>query len=415
MNKNSYIFNHDDRKMCSGCGACAQICSHGAIAMQEDSEGFLYPNVNTLKCVDCGLCDRICPEVNNHQENNDFQQSYYLATNIDKSFSKDCATIGVCSMLSQWIIGQQGICFGVMLNENNWKSEHICVINKLDIDKIKNSKYVQSDTKNTYKQTKQLLLDNRNVLYIGTPCQIAGLKAYLRKDYINLYTIDLICHGTYSYKLLQKEVLYWEKTLNGKVSNFRFRSKKQSPWSDGGIINFDLTNSKGKIVHIERPGICSPTYRAYAYSPDDVNYNLRESCYSCTFRSSKRYGDLTVGDAWGIDKYKKEVFTKNNKQTGISLVFCNTSKGEFLLRQIENQLILTNMLKYEVFVQSALLPCNRYIPSSRYELYNKINEKEYQVLLSEILDVDFSLVYKKYKRKKFKLKFKRFIKRFFER
>lgn len=399
------------KENCSGCGACAQICKHQAISMKEDSEGFLYPNINLSKCVDCGICDRICPEVNAHQENNIQEtQAYYLATNRDKTYSKKCATIGVCSMISQYIIEKQGAVFGVVLNESIWKAEHICLQDQNGIEKVKNSKYIQSNTKATYNEAKMRLQKNQIVLYIGTPCQIAGLKAFLRKEYSNLYTIDLICHGTFSYKLLQKEISYWEKELKGKIYNFRFRSKKIYPWNMGGIINFDYKNSKGKIKHVERPGYFSPTYRSYAYSPDNINYNLRQSCYSCKFRSSNRYGDLTVGDAWGIEKYKQEIFSDENKRTGISVILSNTQKGNYLIKNIQELLILTELNKDEVFTQPALLPTNRTIPNKRYEIYNNLDKEEYGSLISKTLNFNFHKSYKEYKKKFFKQKVKIYIK-----
>ena len=166
----------------------------------------------------------------------------------------------------------------------------------------------------------------RDSLYIGTPCQIAGLKAFLRKPYETLLTIDIVCHGVFSSKLVALEVEYWENLFNGKLSNLRFRSKRFFPWFMGGVVNFDITDSKGKTVHVERHAKSSPTYRCFAYSGDGYSYNIRPSCYSCPFRGKGRYGDLTVGDAWGLNKKYPQLFTSYNMRNGVSILICNTMK-----------------------------------------------------------------------------------------
>ena len=293
---------------CSGCGACAQICSKHAIDMVEDNEGFLFPILNQEKCVQCGLCDKICPKVNSHQSNVGEYKQCFAATNKDNDYSRMSATIGACTMMAEYVLSIGGYVFGVILDEDEWKAKHRCIDNYSLLQEARNSKYIQSDTGSTYSLAKQLLNKDKTVLYIGTPCQIAGLKAFLQKEYKKLYTIDLICHGVYSYRLLQKEVDYWSCKFNrGKVSNFRFRSKEKYPWIYGGVINFDISNNKS-YAHIEIHGSCSPLYRCYAYSEDGINYTLRESCYSCQFRDTNRFGDITIGDAWGISKKRSELF-----------------------------------------------------------------------------------------------------------
>ena len=204
-----------------------------------------------------------------------------------------------------------------------------------------------------------------------------------------MYTIDLICHGVYSYRLLQKEVDYWScKFSRGKVSNFRFRSKEKYPWIYGGVINFDISNNKSN-THIEIHGSCSPLYRCYAYSGDGINYTLRESCYSCQFRDTNRFGDITIGDAWGMSKKRSELFQKKNLRKGISLILCNTLKGKFLLDHIDSQVNLVELSKNEAFSQDALKSSNRMIPKERYLIYNNLDNEDWGTLIEKNLHVNF--------------------------
>lgn len=395
----SSIFTKN-KNLCSGCGACMQICKHKAISMQEDSEGFLYPCLNESLCIKCGLCDKICPEVNDHQENKDANSRIYLAKTNLKRYYKKSATIGVCTMLTELILKKNGLVYGVELDEAKWKAKHISISDISQYNRIRNSKYIQSDTQSTYPEVLSKLKCGDLILYIGTPCQIAGLKAYLRKEYDNLFTIDLICHGTYSYKLLRKEVEYWQNKYKGNIQNFRFRSKRKHSWLKGGVINFDVITTKGKKCHIEHHGSCSPTYRCYAYSEDGRFYNLRPSCYQCPFREKGRYGDITVGDAWLL----KNPGVYRNCKNGISLVMANTSKGGQLLEEIRDLIDTTQISMEQAFVQPALLPTHREIPAERNYLYDNLDKMNYGNLVESILNVNFEELnaefLKKYRKEK---------------
>ncbi len=397
-----------DKSLCNGCTACAAVCAHKAIIMQEDSEGFLFPVINNDLCTNCGLCEKICPMGENHRANSGAEQKSYLAISEHPEHYLKSATIGICTLLAKIFIENGGKVFGVTLDETTWRTSHICVSDEKGIEQIRNSKYIQSDPQDTYSQTRQLLKQGIHILYIGTPCQIAGLKAYLQKDYENLLTIDLICHGIYSYKLIKKEVDYWEKRLHGKIYNFRFRSKKAS----GGVINFDLKKTSGSN-HYDILGSFSPTYRCYAYNGDGINYNLRTSCYTCPFRDKGRYGDITVGDSWFVDAAKflnQELDWKN----GVSHFFANTEKGKSFISKILPQLNSVEIPLSEAFKQPAILPSNRTIPAERAEIYRAVDTTEnYAAIIKRLLHVDIEKLYadaeKQRKRKEMKNLIKRFL------
>lgn len=402
----SFIFN-PEKALCCGCSACVSVCTRQAISMCEDDEGFLYPIFNNPKrCVNCGLCEQVCPMMGNHQTNNEIGQKSYLAISEHESHFAKSATIGICTMLAQYVIEQGGRVFGAALDETNWRTSHICVSDETGIERIRNSKYIQSDPCDTFVETRNLLMQEIRVLYIGTPCQIAGLKAYLHHDYENLLTIDLICHGTYSYKLIRKEVQYWENRLHGKISNFKFRSKRRS----GGVINFDLKKTS-ETKHYEFFGPYSPTYRCYAYNGDGVSYNIRHSCYNCPFREHGRYGDITVGDAWFIDA-AKYLNTNIDRKNGVSHFFGNTRKGREYINQILPLLIWAEIPIEDAFKQPAILPAHREIPAERDQIYKAIDTDEnYAQIIKRLLHTDVEQLYEEEQRKLRKTEMKNFVKR----
>ena len=377
----SYIFNTDDNTKCTGCGMCSQICPKNAISMKEDCEGYLYPHVDGNLCVQCGLCDSRCPVVNAHQECRYDKQQYFMATNTQNEDALECATIGICTLISKKAFEDGWKVYGVTLDESDWRSFHSCANVSVDIELFRNSKYVQSDTRKTYSEVKHNLTEGVNVLYIGMPCQIAGLKAFLKNQYDNLFTIDLFCHGTYSYKLIQAEVKFWEKKYGGEISNLRFRSKREYPWTAAGIMNFDVTQD-GAVVNKEilRPG--SPTYSAFT-----EGLNLRPSCYKCQFRAESRYGDLSVGDAWRLKDIEK-VLNHTTAKYGVSSVFINSEKGHYLLDSIKSSVHLIEYSKENAFCQAALLPSKREIPSERKLLYSKLGNVDYGELINSIRQCD---------------------------
>lgn len=382
---------------CSGCGACAQICTRNAINMVDDKEGFLYPIIDQNKCIKCGLCNTICPITSTTTENSGDTQHCYVATTENSHYYMDSASIGICTMLSKYILSKNGCVFGVFLDESDWTAYHIAVDKEDGLNTIRNSKYLQSNTKDTFSQVKKKLKDGRDVLYIGTPCQIAGLKSFLRHPYDSLYTIDLICHGVFSPRLMPYEVKYWENKFGGKLMNFRFRSKRVYQ-SNGGMVNFDIEKN-GKKEHIERFAGGSPTYRCFAYSGDGINYNLRPSCYSCHFRSVKRYGDITVGDPWFINDKTIKNPNLTSRNFIRSLYSVNTEKGVELAANIKDFLIEEELKLTDAFCQPALKNGNRQIPEKRLQLFANLATEEYGSLVERLLDCDLEKAHQVFNRK----------------
>lgn len=390
----SYIFTGEKDK-CSGCGACVQICTKEALSMQSDEEGFLFPVLNKDKCINCGLCDIRCPEVTSQENLQNGFQHCYIATTQYKEFYKESASIGLCTMLSDYIITQGGIVFGCFLDENKWIAYHKGVTDKNGINSLRNSKYLQSDTKGTYSEVKRFLNMKKKVLYIGTPCQIAGLKAFLHKTYENLFTIDLFCHGVFSPKLMLLEVKYWENIFNSKVMNFRFRSKRIYTHTNGGMVNFDIMKN-GKKVHVERFAGSSPTYRCFAYNGDGKSYNLRLSCYSCPFKSSKRYADISVGDPWFIKENIINDCRLKPSNSVRTLYSVNTEKGKKLVSYIEKYLYQKEYNFTDTFVQPAVCFGFREVPKERVKLFREIENKDYASLVQSLLNCSLEMEHNKF-------------------
>ena len=378
--------------------------------MQPDEEGFLYPVRNETQCVLCGLCDDICPVTNNTIENEEYEQQCFVATTNESKYYLESATIGICTMLTESFISDGGVVFGAYLDENKWEVYHKKIEGIEFIDQIRNSKYSQSSTKETFTEVKTLLRTGNKVLYIGTPCQIAGLKAYLRKPYELLYTIDIICHGTFSPKLLPLEVRYWEKLFNSKLKNLRFRSKRKYKYENGGMVNFDIEKN-GKCLHIERYAASSPSYRCFAYSGDGKSYNIRQSCYSCPFRALNRYGDITVGDPWYVKP--ETIQNKKLKPNNIirSLYSTNTKKGIELISKITHYLLKEEVKRDNSFLQPALLPCHREIPPQREKLYSQLNTKDYGRLVEELFHCNLEDSHRAFEKSYRKLRIKKIIKK----
>lgn len=394
MDFSGYIFTKEKIK-CTGCGSCVNACSQNALSMQADGEGFLYPLLDENKCIKCGACERACPWVNNRFANKEQNQSCYIATTLEELYYRESASIGICTMLSEEIIKRGGMVYGAFLDENNWLVYHICVQDDTGIQKIRNSKYLQSDTKDTFKEVQINLKGGKSILYIGTPCQIAGLKAYLKKEYNNLFTVDIMCHGVFSPKLLKYEVEYWRHLFRGEIKNFKFRSKLVYKRSNGGMVNFDCVKGKNSY-HIERFAGSSPSYRCYAYSGDGISYNLRPSCYSCSFREGGRYGDICVGDPWKVSdlSIKNNLLRSSNPIRSLFMV--NTPQGNEMFKSIKKYLIFEEIERHNVFKQSALLPTKQEIPSKRNELYERLEVEEYGALVERLLECNLKQAHKRF-------------------
>jgi len=297
--------------------------------MRENAEGFLYPEIDMVKCINCGLCAKICPVLNPLYSN--FKDPECYAVMASDEIRKDSASGGVFPVLAYKFLENCGFVAGAVWKDN--RVIHIVSDKKEDIERMRGSKYLQSSLENCYLDIKELLNQSKTVLFTGTPCQVAGLKASLKKDYENLTTVEIICHGTPSPKVFRK---YLEEILNDdeQFINTNFRDKVNG-WQNSSVTT---TTSKRTFSVPARKDIFKQIFLE--------NLCLRPSCGECKFNKMPRQADLTIGDFWGIGKFSKKL----NDKKGTSVVLVNSEKGQTLLNSVQEdfKMITKVPLKYAI-------------------------------------------------------------------
>ena len=346
-----------DKNKCCGCGACANICPKKAIKLVEDEFGFKYPNINKELCIKCGLCKRTC----NYQKNTELKnvRETYIATLNNKELIKNSASGGIFAAIAKSVLEKNGIVVGCawVKEDNRLKAQHIGITSEKELYKLQGSKYVQSDTNEIYKYVKKYLDLNKIVLFSGTPCQVDGLYGFLNgKEYPNLYTIDIICHGTPSAAFFNDYLKIINKKLKGRIIDFKFRDKTDS-WGLKGKVWYE--NHRNKIKYKKMPVQLSSYYNLF------LNAEIyRENCYSCKYATDKRIGNITIGDYWGIEKVHPECLVENggefDTRYGISCLLVNDENGEKLIKEFGNELILKKSSIEKAAMQNEQLkrPCN---------------------------------------------------------
>ena len=305
------------KKNCAGCTACYSICPKGAIAMVEDEEGFLYPQVDNEKCIECGLCKNVCPVLNAKECEKD--KKAYIFQNVNDDVRRESTSGGAFTAIAEYVIEKNGIVFGVSFDEN-YNVIHSKAEKKEEIFKFRNSKYVQSDPKNTFREVKQFLDEGKYVCYSGTSCQIEGLKRYLGKDYEKLILVDVVCRAVPSpmvwrkykeYRLDKydnpKKVLFRDKYYGYKYSNFS-------------------VYSKGREYH---SGIETDPYLRAFFS----NICDRPSCYECKFKKGNRESDITIWDCFEVEKYEKSF----DDDKGTTRILVNSLKGQTIIEELSKK------------------------------------------------------------------------------
>ena len=344
---------------CVGCRSCEQVCPVSCIDIRANQEGFLYPVVDENKCISCGKCMRCCP-VNNKELHRFQPQNVYALKNKDEVTIMNSASGGAGDLFATAILKKGGVVFGAAYDEK-LHVHHIQVDKIEDKAPLQSSKYVQSDTEHTYLRVKELLANGKEVLFTGTPCQIAGLYSFLGGDQPGLFTVDLICHGVPSPKFFEKYIGDWNKRMDGKVIYYNFRSKEKRGWGTQYLLK-TKTKTKTKTLSLDKYGQHFMAADCY-----------RECCYECLYANTNRVGDVTVGDFWGISKSHPKFFSSK----GVSSVFVNTEKGTRLLEAIKaNTYIETATLSEAMVKQGNLVkPATR--PSSRNYFYNHLEDKNF--------------------------------------
>lgn len=311
-----------NKEACCGCEACVQKCPKSCISMKFDEQGFRYPVVNEIQCVDCGLCELVCPVI--HQSNLRKPSHIYGAINKDEQTRLSSSSGGLFTAFAELVVNKGGLVWGARFNEQ-WDVVHDCIMAKEDVKLLRGSKYVQSNIGSSYKDIEQQLKAGSIVLFSGTPCQVAGLKHFLRKDYPDLYTIDFVCHGVPS-PGVWKKYLKQQFGQDSKIESINFRDKTYGWEKFCFKLKQNFLGRKDSVFHIE-PRNKNLFMRAFLH-----DLILRPSCYNCPARSFKSGSDITLADLWGVWVTMPEC----NDDKGCSCIAINTDKGEQLFRQVQN-------------------------------------------------------------------------------
>lgn len=400
MNKAKIIL-FNDKKECCDCTACKSICPKDAIYMYLDEYGFEYPKIDKKKCIECGLCKKVCSFQNVKETNNPIKT--YVGVSNDENIILKSASGGAFAAIAQMYLENNGVVFGAAFDDN-LNPVHIGVSDIKLLYKLQGSKYVQSSIENTYKEAKKCLIEGKKVLFSGTPCQIAGLKGYLMKEYENLLTIDIICHGVPSSKFFKDYLKVMEEKLGGKIKEFNFRDKSLG-WGLNGSIIYDNNGT------LKKKKIYGSESSYYHYFLNSSCY--RENCYICKYTCENRPADITIGDYWGIETAHPEILGKGKiqEEKGVSVIVANTHKGkneiekcdkfdkyssDFSKARVKNEQLNTPSKKGQNYKQVMNeYKNNGYIAVD--SLYNKeIGIKRYKNRVKSMIPTDIKRILKKY-------------------
>lgn len=308
------------KSKCSGCHACFNICPKDAITMVSDENGFKYPQIDENLCVHCNLCKKVCPVLKDIKKENDIHA--YACINKNDEVRKNSSSGGIFYLLAENILSKNGVVFGARFNDD-FDVVHDYIEKIEDISLFQGSKYVQSTIHDSFKKAKKFLDSNRLVLFTGTPCQIEGLLSYLRKDYSNLITQDIVCHGVPSPKLFKLYKENIKQIYKDDITKINFR-KKTNGWKHYHV-KIDFNNQNYEIDHDD-----DVYMKAFL---NDIA--LRDSCYQCNAKKKHRLSDITLADFWGIENILPEL----DDDKGTSLVIINSILGKQIFNEIKNQII----------------------------------------------------------------------------
>ena len=354
---------------CCGCGACFDACTKEAIVWNTDDEGFSYPQVDASRCVNCGLCNKVCPIENSvfiNQYNEGFLPKVIGAYHKNEDIRFTSTSGGAFwGLAEEWVRNGGYVAGAVFYNHFNVK--HI-VTNKIEeLKRIKGSKYCQSDARDTYRTIAKLLKNGERVLATGLPCHMAALRQYLRNEYDNLLIVDIICQSVPSPLLFEKYIDYLENKYNSKVVVYHPKNKEMGGWHH---FSFKAYFENGQIYHQ-----CNDLYTSIAFSNGYIM--SRHSCYECHFKHMPQPSDLTIGDFWGIDKIDNAF----DSPKGVSKIMVNNQKGLNYLKSLncfeEREYDLQSSVYENKKAESQIVSIEHCDESKRRKFVQNLKEKNF--------------------------------------
>ena len=356
-------------KECTGCGACKSVCPKNAISMKKDEKGFWNWKIDQKMCVECKKCMKGCPQLNEISRNE--VKNVYGAVSKNEKILKDSTSGGIFYELAKLVLARGGLVYGVSYGEN-FTVKYIRVNSIRELKKIQGSKYVQAEIGNIYSKILEELEKGYEVIFSGTPCHVAGLKSFLKKDYNNLLTLDLLCHGVPSSLLFESYISWLEEKEGKKIDEFKFRYKDHG-YGERYLLGVRTSNKIKKIPYMIDP-------YGDAFLKGKI---LNDACYSCKYVDIERVGDISLGDFW----YFKERKNIENK-SGVSMVLINTEKGKNYFDNIKSNVMWIESTVEDAITCNAALAHTCIKPDNWEQIYKRIGEKN---LFTSILRPPFNL------------------------
>lgn len=378
-----------DKTRCPGCGACVSKCPKKCIKMVMDSEGFLYPQVDTESCIDCGVCEKVCPVIYPYPNKKIDNIGCFAAYSNNEEIRKESSSGGIFSEMAQTVLDNNGVVFGAAFDDD-WSVNHTYIETPDEMKRLRGSKYVQSDINDSYIKAKNFLDEGRQVLFSGTPCQIGGLYSFLNKEYDNLVTVDFICHGVPSNMIWNEYLKAQKNSRNSDITSISFRNK------DNGWAKY---NTK----------ICFENGDEYLkYHSEDMfmktylsDISLRPACYYCSFKGKNRKSDITLADYWGVNRVQPEI----NDDKGISLIFINSKRGQLVIDEIKKSLFMKKVDENEVVKHNKSINVSSLVHPNRAYFMKRFPKYKFNVLEKSLKITFFNRLMRKIK---LKLKIKKY-------
>ena len=399
-----------DKSQCCGCEACVQRCPVHCISMRADEEGFMYPEVDSSLCIQCGLCEKVCPVIGRSESREPI--SVWAAWNKNDEIRRQSSSGGIFTAIAESVIGRGGIVFGARFDDN-WNVIHDSTETLEGLAAFRGSKYVQSRIGDCYIRAEQFLKQGRTVLFTGTPCQIAGLHGFLQKDYPNLLTADIICHGVPSPGVWQQYIneeiqnysrkcnrkfLFFPSSIRGrgyKIENISFRDKVTG-WKKFSVsIVFSLIDSQGEY---HKTRLCSPYSNNKFMLGFLSNLYLRPICYKCPIKNFRSQSDITIGDYWGV----QQEITGIDDDKGISAIIVNNVQGLEIIQQLDEikmlQTTYNKVLMYNPVLEHSVEEHKNRLPFYRdnSDFRKKINK--YLIRKSYFVNCLYKMMFKNHER-----------------
>ena len=356
-------------KNCCGCSACKQICPKDAISWTKTDDGFCIPEVNLAKCINCGLCEKVCPMVHSDMTLSSKIGEPYAAVNKNTDQLLSSSSGGIFSLIAEYILKNNGIVYGASFDEN-MQLKHIGIRRVENLYVLQGSKYLQSNNNDVYTDIRNELNKGIIVYYVGTGCQVAGLKLFLRKDYPNLFTSDILCHGVPPQMVFDSVIKYLEDKYKGKVIEYKFRDKSVWGWSCSSSCCVKKGNS---IKYVGFDEIQDGYFNAFIKAE-----NYREACYVCPFARDRRSGDITLGDFWGVERY----VNIPDVGKGVSAIIINTEKGKKVVEDLSKSMLLipSKLSDISEINKTLISPTPR--PDSRDTFFEKFEKNPVDTITS---------------------------------